>query len=178
MGEAKTKRRLALGKPDALGPRSSAGLTTVCVLALVVTEPPVSITGSIHGRQLFLVITSLSGCTLCRRIARAGIAFLIAMVGVAAIWAVSTFCSETTTLPMKRKSAASGSWCRTGSSFYSSSELSTSPVFGFTTCAWAHASTHLNIGEVVTVFGGHQPCVLMLWVSIGEAETLHHRRAR
>jgi hypothetical protein len=70
----------------------------------------------------------------------AGIAFLIAMIGVAScILVVSTFCSETTTLPMKRRSAVSGSWCRTGSSFYSSSEPGTLPVFGFTKCAWAHA---------------------------------------
>ena len=60
----------------------------------------------------------------------AGIAVLIAMIGVAScILGGLYLCSETTILPMKRRSAVSGSWYRTGSSFYSSSEPSTLPVF-------------------------------------------------
>ena len=70
-----------------------------------------------------------------------GIAFLIAMIGIASsiLGGLYFFCSETTTLPMMRRSAVSGSLYRTGSSIYSSSEPNTFPVFRLTKCAWAHA---------------------------------------
>ena len=125
--------------------------------------------GTIHGRPPFLVITLAQWMAHSRRrIAVAGIAFLIAMIGVAScILGGLYLLFRATTLPMKRKSAASGSWCRTGSSFHSSSEPSTSPVFVFTTCAWAHARHVIRTSvRSSPFFGGHQPCVLVLRVSI------------
>jgi hypothetical protein len=66
----------------------------------------------------------------------AGIAFVIAMIGVASCMLGGLYLLfRDDYLPMKRKSAVSGSWRRTGSSFYSSSEPWTLPVFGFT--RWA-----------------------------------------
>ena len=56
---------------------------------------------------------------------------------------------------MRRRSAVSGSWYRTGSSLYSSSEPSTLPVFGFTRYAWgARKAPDLKVSEVI-VFGAH-----------------------
>ena len=70
----------------------------------------------------------------------AGIGFLIAMFGVASCLLGGLYFLFRDDHPSdEARSAVSGSWYRTGNSFYSSSEPSTLPVFGLTRCAWAHA---------------------------------------
>ena len=86
MGEAKTKRRLALGRPDALRATLVGGIINCSgldVLALIGPSPPVRITERSTGARRFGHNPRPADGTLSPKDSRGPIAFLIAMIGVA-----------------------------------------------------------------------------------------------